>query len=626
MKYKSLFKPILINKLMLNNRIIAAPLTDGAELPEKMRSGAAVNIMGSIRIDHHSANWYGSLYPFCKEEKIKTRNKLNYYKQGGSYVSAELMHCGLWNRGEDVFGPNDEINQEGVKVKALTIEELDEIVESFARTATDAKNFGFDMITLHFAHGWLITQFLSPAMNHRMDEYGGSYENRVRFPLKCIKAIRNAVGPDYPIDMRISAYEWIDNSTPFEDVLHFIQDCEPYIDMVNISAGLDMDKKASVHLTASQFEGHCVNIKYSRKVKENVSIPVCVVGSIMTPSEANEIIEKGYADMVAIGRPLLADPYWIKKAYEGNDEDIVPCIRCTNCLHWSTERNGQHCSVNIRAFKDSFVPENIEKAAIKKKVMIIGGGPAGMKAALVSKLRGHDVVLYEKENVLGGLTRYADYDKSKQDLKRLKDYLIRQVMLEDIDVHLNSMVTLQTVQKENPDELIIAIGSSPFLPKIKGVEYASQALDVYPHLLELPDQIVIVGGGTIGCELALELTAKGKNVVILEMTNRLHKQDSLYYDIIIDQCIKKESNLKCLTSVKVLEIKPNEVIYEDENGQLHHVPSQSTIIAAGLRSRLEEAHSFYQLDHIKIHMIGDCVKVGKVKDANESAYFTSANI
>lgn len=624
MKYESLFQPILINQLMLKNRIFAAPLTDGAELPEKMKCGAAVNIMGCVAVDHKSARWFGSPDPFSKEQRLNTRKMLDFYKSGGSFVSAELMHCGYWNRGSGVYGPNDEINPEGVKVKGLTVEELSEIADSFGRTAANAKEFGFDMVMLHFAHGWLIPQFLSPSINRRTDEYGGSYENRARFPLECVKKVREAVGPDYPVDMRISAEEWTKDGMKFEEVLRFLKDCEPYLDMVNISAGTDMDKEGSVHMTASAFERHCTNIDYAKKVKETLSVPVCVVGSIMTPEEADSIIRKGYADMVAIGRPLLADPDWIKKAAEGREEDIVPCLRCTYCMHWSTERKGQNCSVNVRAFKENFVPCTLPKAERSKKIVVAGAGPAGMRAALTAAERGHRVLLYEQEEALGGLLKHADYEQSKQDLKRYKDYLIRQINKSRVEVHLNTTVTPELIKSLCPDEVILALGSKAFTPPITGKEYAIPVLEAYPKLDDLGEQIVIIGGGTIGCELGLELEARGRKVTILEMSGRLHRQDSLYYDIAIEQHIQKAKNLTCLTQAKVLEIKEGEVIYQNAEGRLCKEVCDQIIMAAGLRSRREEAHAFYEIKEIPIHMIGDCGKVGKVREANETAYYTAS--
>ena len=267
-----------------------------------------------------------------------------------------------------------------------------------------------------------------------------------------------------------------------------------------------------------------------------------------------------------------------------------------------------------------------EKAEKEKRIVVIGGGPAGMRAALTAWERGHKVALYEKSGALGGLLKHTDYEESKLDLKRYKDYLIHQIEKSGVEVHLNTAATPQMIQALKPDKVIVAIGSKAFTPPIPGENYAIPVLESYPKLNGLGDRIVIIGGGTIGCELGLELAAKEKKVTILEMSGRLHRQDSLYYDIAIDQHIKGEKNLTCLTRTRVLEIKPDRVIYEDEKGSRHEIECTESIMAAGLRSRTEEAQEFYQVQHASVYMVGDCVKVGKVREANETAYFTVANL
>ena len=480
------------------------------------------------------------------------------------------------------------------------------------------------MCMLHFGHGWLISQFLSPGTNFRTDEFGGSYDNRARFPLMCVKKVREMVGPDYPIDMRVSCHEWIENGIEFEDVVNFIKDCEPYIDMVNVSVGSDMEKVGATHLTASQLEEHCVNVKYSKVIKQNVKIPVCVVGSIMTPEEANNIIKNGEADLVALGRALIADPYWIKKARADRVEDIVPCIRCTNFMHWATDRRSKNCSVNVRVYKKEFIPEKVSLAEAKKTVVVVGGGPAGMKAAITASERGHRVILLEKENMLGGMLQYSEYDEMKQDLRNYKNYLITQVKKHAIEVHLNIDASNEVVQSFDPDEVIVAIGAAAFNPPIKGIENSINVLAAYPNIDKLGNKIVIVGGGIIGCEFAIELGKKGKEVSIIEAGDTLHRQDSVYYNIVLDEFLK-EINAQCYTLTQVLEIDKDKVVTLDKEGNEHSILCDNVIIATGLKPKRDEAYSFYDLS-CSVHMIGDCVNVGRVRDANEDAYYLASNI
>lgn len=624
MNYEHLFSPIKINNLMLPNRIIAAP-ANGGYSKERATSKAGLAVWGTGTINLPNAGLIGEQpYMFSKYKVQETRRTLDFMRQGGSKASLEIMHAGFNRRGDDIVGPVDDVNCEGLSVRGLKREELPIIAKEFAKTALDAKKLGFDMIMLHFAHGWLPAEFLSPAWNHRTDEYGGSYENRARFPIMILKEVRAAVGSDFPIDMRISAKEWIPNEIDFEDVLKFIKEAEPYIDMVNISAGTDMNKEGCVHMTTSQLEERLTNIEYSKIVKQNVNIPVAVVGSIFMPDEAERVISEGYADMVMLGRALIADPFWVKKVLTGREDDIVPCIRCGYCSHWASNRFNHGCSVNPRYLRGDWVSYCDGKAEVSKNVVIVGGGPAGMKAAITAFDRGHKVTLIEKRNELGGAALCSDYDITKTDLKRYKDYLIRQVDKRDIKLMIGTEATYKLIEELKPDSLIIAVGGAPFIPKIEGVENAIKATDVYPMLKEMPNKIVIIGGGTIGCELALDLDDGNRNITIVEVGEQLHKQDSLFYDIALRQHLEKAKNINIMTNTLCTRITDS-AVYVELNKIEKIISADKVILAAGMKPNKDLANDLFGIT-VDTYTIGDCVRPAKIREATDSAYFTAINL
>lgn len=617
---KSLLKPIQINQMMISNRIMSAPMNEALSV-ERSKCGAGILIAGCCGVDMKNS-WFDPGYMFAKENAQKTRKWLEFMKQGNSRVSLEIMHMGGVGRSSDhsvLLGVKDEVNEYGDKVKAMDCKDMDEVIHAFAKAAKDAKDFGFDMIMLHFAHGWLPAQFLSPASNKREDEYGGSYENRARFPLKIIRAVRDAVGKDYPVDMRISAREWIENGISWEEVKRFIQDAESDLDMVNISAGTDMDKNGNIHMVTSQFEKHMVNTKYSKELKKTLSIPVAVVGAIMTPKEAESIIENQEADLVVLGRSLLADPDWIKKYEEDRIDEIVPCIRCVYCMHWTTNRRNQGCSVNPRYLREDFVSKQLIKTEHPLHISVVGGGPAGMKAALTASEKGHYVTLYERENRLGGKLIYSECEEDKQDLRRYMNYLIHQVTHSNVRICLNTPVSESTLKGKEMDVLILALGAEPIPINIKGSEKTISALDAYRMLDKFTGKVAIIGGGTIGCELALSLAKRGCSVQVIEKGDKLHRQDNLLYDLALDEHLAAYPDIHFELNTSVIEITNNHIVCKKGEKEVL-IEADHIIHAIGLKPCFKQAQKLYGFTHRTI-MIGDCKKVGKVKDATLDGYF-----
>jgi 2,4-dienoyl-CoA reductase-like NADH-dependent reductase (Old Yellow Enzyme family)/thioredoxin reductase len=629
-KYPHLFSPIKVNNLMLKNRIIAAPMgiipshkiissTNYGNMSvfDKALGGTAlVHIGGGIGDKENSI--------FAKYNRDVTREQISVAKQAGARCALELGLFSPLNNDGTVFGPIDGVRFDGWKMKKMNEADMNAIIEFCGIGACQARDFGFDLVTFHFAHDSLCSQFLSPYFNTRTDKYGGSLENRVRFPLEAIRRIREAVGPDYPIQMRVSRHLIVPESFESEDMLYFVQQAAPYVDMVNVSCGMDCYYEANPHSATSVFEPHLYNVEFASKIKESCDVLVSVVGAMMTPEEMEGAIASGKTDVVMVGRQLVADPFFPKKAQEGREEDIVPCLRCLYCYHIASEHANVVCSVNPRFRRENRVPLKLERAEKVKKVVVIGGGPGGMKAALTAAERGHQVILLERSERLGGQINCSDYDDYKQDLKRYRDYLLTQVKKSTVEVRLNTEATPEMVRKLEPDALIIAVGADVVTPAIPGVEHAKQAVEAYPHLNEMRGKIVVIGGGTIGSEIGLELAERGNTVHIVEITDTLNAQGNMLYRIAIRQHMEKCKTLHTMTETKCKEIKADGVVVE-KDGEEWFLEADHILLATGLRSRRDMAHSFYGITP-ETAMIGDCDRVGKVLEATNDAYFIAANL
>lgn len=621
MKYPNLFSPIKINSLMVKNRIVAAPTFPiKGSYYEKSCGGAGIVIASALSVEPGRSSWMSAdeEYAFSKYQIAEMKERVRSVQAGGARASVELGHAGQYARVHDyAIGPTGFIREDGVEVKKMTEEMMEHTADSYAQAAVDARDCGFDMVFLHFGHGWLPDEFLSPLFNKRRDQYGGSIENRMRFPLLILERVRKAVGPRFPVDMRVSAIEWVEGGIQFEDVLTFIRASEHLVDAVHISCGLDINHEGNVHTATTTFEEHMPNARYAKIVKQNVGIPVTVVGAVMNPDEAEKLIADGAADLVALGRPLVADPEWPKKAMEDRAEDIIPCIRCLQCYHISTNRKNVACSVNPRYFNESWYPVKAEPAARRKRVLIVGAGPAGIRAALTADARGHEVILLEKTNHVGGAIHYVAMEKYKEDIKAYLDYLKTQLKKSGVMVRLNVNATAETVKELHPDTVMIAIGAEPFAPPIPGIQ-SKNVIGFYEaieHNERIGQQVVVIGGGTIGAEIGLELAAlEQKDVSIVEMTGEIAAQGNLLYKIGLRQHMEATKNLRVYTDTSCIEITDDSVVVKEKDGTMKILPADTVIVATGVRAKKAEAEGFYGITP-DTYTIGDCEKARIIKDA-----------
>lgn len=640
-KYKMLFSPLRVNQVVLKNRIISAPLGSNTD---KSLSGIGMIIRGtSGSVDDSRMRLVPGPYCFGDLfQAAKVREEVSVIRQRGAKAEFELCHVGQFacvKEGDYAIGPVSYVREDGVEVRGMDEEMMNDIADKFAKSALDAKEYGFDSVLLHFGHGWLPAEFLSPYFNKRTDEYGGSFENRIKFPTMIVDRVRKAVGPHFMLDMRISGDEHIPGGMKVDEVAAFIKSIEDKIDMVHISCGVEVNLETKIYMTSTAYAPHLVNIGLARRVKEAVKIPVAVVGAIMTPEEAEYVLEEGYADAVVIGRQLIADPWWVQKAWEDRSEDIVPCIRCMNCYNpyqYRTEEQKRNnrgmktvpcCSVNPRYLHEDRVPNRVPAAEMKKKVAVIGGGPAGMRAAITASQRGHDVTLYEKNPYLGGQLICSEYDESKQDLKRYKDFLIAQLKKTEVKILLGTEATPELIREDRPDSLILALGAYPARLPLPGVEKnrVFTSLEAFQHMDQIGKQVVIIGGGSIGCELGVDLAKMGKTVHILEIGPVLNRTLNEIMATALKKEMEKCPSLTAYTETGCQEIRENAVLAKPKEGEAWEIPADTIIFAAGMISRIEEANAFYGIVQ-DTNVIGDASRVGTIWNANEDGYYISANL
>lgn len=629
MEFKNLFSPIKINTMMSRNRIVASPIGDVFE--EKALGGAGIVICGHTIVEPGRSSFASGDEPyiFDKYAVAEARERIRKCHQSGAKASLELFHAGQYARVKDyAVGPMTFTRDDGIEVRALDSEGMEHIAGCFAQAAKDARDLGFDMVFLHFGHGWLPAQFLSPLFNKREDEYGGCLENRMKYPLRILARVRQVVGPDYPIDMRVSAVEWVAGSIEFEDTLGFIKAAQKYIDTVQISAGLDINHEGNVHMVTTNFKGHMVNREYARIVKQNVNIPVSVVAAVLSPYDAEELLASKDVDLVAFGRSFIADPDWPNKAKDGCIKDIKPCIRCLQCYHISTNRRNVGCSVNPRYTNESFIKKNPGKADIKKNVVVIGGGPAGLTAAITASERGHKVTLFEKERYLGGVLHYVAMEHYKEDIRRYLKYLIGQANDSDVDIHLETEATPDIVAAIKPDAIFVAVGAKSFVPPISGRDN-DNVIGFYTAIEKeesIGEQVVIIGGGTIGAEIGLELAElKGKSVHIVEASDKIAAQGNMLYRIALRQKMDAVPDLIISLSSQCSQITPEGVKIIDCEGRSQFIKADTIIMATGVRSDRNIAESFYGLTP-DTFLIGDCERIGKIMDAVFDGYSIASRL
>jgi len=673
MKYERLFKPIEINGMALKNRIVQAPIhmvycPDGhaneritSYYQRRARGGVGLIIVGGCRFDEYG--YSTGMMSLHSDEFIpgwSEFTKTIHAADPEVKVAVQLYHSGRYakelNIGKKALAPSAVFSKYTRETpRAMTIEEIHEVARKWGEGARRAKLVGFDAVEILGSAGYLICQFLSPITNQRTDEYGGSWENRCRFPLEVIKCVREAVGSEFPLIMRIAGNDFVAGSNTNEDAVKFAKVIEDAgIDAINVTGGWHESP-------VPQVTGDLPRSGYSylaAGVKKVVNIPVMTSNRNNDPYNAEEVLALERSDMICLGRPLIADPDWSKKAYSGDADEIRRCLGCNQgCLAKTFFGKPVECLVNGRAGREYLIKEGVP-AKVTKNILVVGAGPAGCEFAIEAAKRGHRVTIWEKSEKIGGQIALAAAPLGKEEFHTIAKYYVVMLAKLHIEVELNHTAKGCDIRESDFDEVVIATGSVPHDLLFDG-ESNIRVVNADNVLLGgvIPGKnVVVVGGGAVGCETARYLSDRGTinaetlKFLITQKAENPKKIDTLLNcsdrNVTIVEMLKRIGNgfdpgcagpvlrdlkrlgVRSYTLSKVKALSGNEVVVvqEGDNGSTEYrIPCDTLVVAAGRISQNQLYEALRSGDK-PIHLVGDAKTVGKVLDAIRQAVDLSAEV
>lgn len=678
MNYEHLLSPITLRGKTFRNRALAAPTgyfsfldTLGDNylnmIEERARGGFASVCTGEMTVNNQEAargdidlvdipDVNGKFFPLAQRAAETV-------KKHGAIAMMELSHLGSIGNAhpgnEKPWGPISFTCDDGVEIIGYTREMMKKTIRDFADCAVYAKAAGFDGVTIHGGHGWLFSQFLSPLENTREDEYGGSLSNRAKFPLEILRAVRAAVGEDFLIELRISGSDRWPGGTSAEDMAEFSTWLSGLVDILHVSSGHYYRSYRTLEFS-SHFSRHNCNLDTATIIRQKCpnDVKMGLIGGINSPEDCEKMLADGVIDFVIFGRQAFADPNFMNKVAAGQADDINRCLRCMRCYSGSHEHKVEleylkkygitkemelaadakraaahgeylaYCSINPESrgmghMKRPAFPEVKQS----RKVLIVGGGVAGLTAAAYAADRGHQVTLVEKSDRLGGVLWFLDYDPEKQDLRYFRDMLIRRVKQRPIEIQLNTEADAALIHSSDADVVMFAVGASANQPPIPGIEHAVMALDSYRDHKQLGQRVILLGGGMVGCETAIMLAEAGHEVTIVEMAERLAMEArNMAFTCVMDKI--DEQGIQSVVNARCTEIQPGGIHYVTPDGASHTLSADSVVCCLGMHSNRNTVETLKAAvpDSAICVELGDCHVVDRVGDAVLDGYLAAMRI